>query len=223
MLKKMIPLIFAIGCSGCDGDKADVEEVVEVNAEVYRDCIIPTISFEKTDWVLAIPCKGKEVIQLDPVSLDRPIEELLIKTLNFTHYQGWLKEKVVKSVEIPLPEGFEIPVSKTFYTWRRGASAYLREELLQVFPNLGQKPQEAPPPPRRKGSKIEEAIKTFGFSVEDVKQANHHDRISMIKRAYREMMKKCHPDVNPGPEATEISKEINNAYDLLKGGIEFII
>ena len=38
MLKKMIPLIFAIGCSGCDGDKADVEEVVEVSPITWTEC-----------------------------------------------------------------------------------------------------------------------------------------------------------------------------------------
>jgi len=37
-----------------------------------------------------------------------------------------------------------------------------------------------------------------------------------IKRAYRQMAKKCHPDTNPGDKAAEERfKEINEAYDVL--------
>jgi molecular chaperone DnaJ len=36
-----------------------------------------------------------------------------------------------------------------------------------------------------------------------------------IKRAYRRMARKLHPDVNPGPEAEEQFKRISQAYDVL--------
>jgi len=38
---------------------------------------------------------------------------------------------------------------------------------------------------------------------------------SEIKRAYRELARKFHPDLNDGPEATERFKEINEAYSVL--------
>src|SRR5918992_3545261 len=36
-----------------------------------------------------------------------------------------------------------------------------------------------------------------------------------IKRAYRKLARKFHPDVNPDPEAQERFKEINTAYEVL--------
>jgi molecular chaperone DnaJ len=34
-----------------------------------------------------------------------------------------------------------------------------------------------------------------------------------IKRAYRELARQFHPDMNPAPEATSKMQEINQAYD----------
>ena len=36
-----------------------------------------------------------------------------------------------------------------------------------------------------------------------------------IKKAYRQLARKWHPDVNKAPNALEKMAEINNAYDLL--------
>jgi len=36
-----------------------------------------------------------------------------------------------------------------------------------------------------------------------------------IKSNYRKLMKKYHPDVNPSPEAAELSRKINEAYEVL--------
>jgi curved DNA-binding protein CbpA len=39
--------------------------------------------------------------------------------------------------------------------------------------------------------------------------------IQTIKRSYRLLVQKYHPDVNPDPQAAELIKEINEAYDVL--------
>lgn len=38
---------------------------------------------------------------------------------------------------------------------------------------------------------------------------------SDIKRAYRKLVQQLHPDINPDPQATELIKEVNEAYDVL--------
>ncbi|MBX2970948.1 MAG: DnaJ domain-containing protein [Cyclobacteriaceae bacterium] len=38
---------------------------------------------------------------------------------------------------------------------------------------------------------------------------------SDIKRAYRRLVQQLHPDINPDPQATELIKEVNEAYDVL--------
>ena len=37
-----------------------------------------------------------------------------------------------------------------------------------------------------------------------------------IKKAYRKLAKKYHPDLNPDPKAEELLKKINMAYTVLK-------
>ncbi|HEY0374355.1 MAG TPA: DnaJ domain-containing protein, partial [Amnibacterium sp.] len=36
-----------------------------------------------------------------------------------------------------------------------------------------------------------------------------------IKRAYRRLARQLHPDVNPGPDASERFKDVTHAYDVL--------
>ncbi|MBX2965831.1 MAG: DnaJ domain-containing protein [Cyclobacteriaceae bacterium] len=38
---------------------------------------------------------------------------------------------------------------------------------------------------------------------------------SEIKRAYRKLVQQLHPDINPDPQATELIKLVNEAYDVL--------
>jgi curved DNA-binding protein CbpA len=38
---------------------------------------------------------------------------------------------------------------------------------------------------------------------------------AQIKRAYRNLIKACHPDVNPSPQAADWTRQLNEAYDTL--------
>ena len=40
---------------------------------------------------------------------------------------------------------------------------------------------------------------------------------SELKKVYRKRMAMCHPDLNPSPEAHEISQRVNGAYDIIEG------
>lgn len=44
--------------------------------------------------------------------------------------------------------------------------------------------------------------------------------IPEIKRSYRTLVQKYHPDINPDPTATELIKEINEAYDVLSDSVK---
>ena len=39
-----------------------------------------------------------------------------------------------------------------------------------------------------------------------------------IKKAYRKLSKKYHPDINKSPNATEMFQKINDAYEFLSEG-----
>ena len=43
--------------------------------------------------------------------------------------------------------------------------------------------------------------------------------IQTIKRSYRLLVQKYHPDINPDPQAAELIKEINEAYDVLSDAV----
>jgi hypothetical protein len=44
--------------------------------------------------------------------------------------------------------------------------------------------------------------------------------IRTIKRSYRLLVQRYHPDINPDPQAAELIKEINEAYDVLSDAIK---
>jgi DnaJ-class molecular chaperone len=50
------------------------------------------------------------------------------------------------------------------------------------------------------------------YKILGVSENASHDE---IKKAYRSLSLKFHPDKNPSPEATEVYKKINEAYDIL--------
>ena len=52
-------------------------------------------------------------------------------------------------------------------------------------------------------------------SLYETLEVNENASISEIKKAYRKLARKYHPDVNKEPEAEEKFKEINDAYEVL--------
>jgi len=55
-----------------------------------------------------------------------------------------------------------------------------------------------------------------GKNFYDILGVNHNASQQEIKRAYRQLARKYHPDVNPGDNSAEAKfKEINEAYEVL--------
>lgn len=44
--------------------------------------------------------------------------------------------------------------------------------------------------------------------------------VKAIRRSYRLLVQKYHPDINPDPQAAELTKEINEAYDVLSDPVK---
>jgi DnaJ domain len=44
--------------------------------------------------------------------------------------------------------------------------------------------------------------------------------VQTIKRAYRRLVQQYHPDINPDPKAADLTKEINEAYDVLSDPVK---
>jgi hypothetical protein len=47
--------------------------------------------------------------------------------------------------------------------------------------------------------------------------------LAQIKRAYRERVKNCHPDVNPSPRASKVFRAVHEAYTVLSNARERMI
>ncbi|ACB83942.1 J domain-containing protein [Natranaerobius thermophilus] len=54
----------------------------------------------------------------------------------------------------------------------------------------------------------------------DILNVDYNADKDEIRKAFRKMAKKYHPDINDSPEATKTFKKINNAYEFLSDNIE---
>jgi curved DNA-binding protein CbpA len=74
------------------------------------------------------------------------------------------------------------------------------------------------------GVKFETEAKKFGIDLRRLKTSNYYEALGIkytedhkiIKKAYHELMKKHHPDMNKEVNAEETTKKINEAYSVLK-------
>ena len=57
--------------------------------------------------------------------------------------------------------------------------------------------------------KLVEALRAFGFEDENFTK-------SELTKKYRELLKKFHPDANPGIDTTEAARSIQEKYEFLK-------
>ncbi|MGC8648985.1 MAG: DnaJ domain-containing protein [Candidatus Micrarchaeia archaeon] len=80
---------------------------------------------------------------------------------------------------------------------------------------------------KQRKKEYENILKEFGINLSDIINANLKDYYKIlnisytenekeIRNAYIEMIKKYHPDVNKSNNSEELTKEINEAYSLLK-------
>lgn len=72
-----------------------------------------------------------------------------------------------------------------------------------------------PPPPRRNKESAAETVSTMGkdyYKALGIQSGANEDE---VKKAYRKMALKYHPDKNKDPSAEERFKEIAEAYDVL--------
>jgi hypothetical protein len=81
------------------------------------------------------------------------------------------------------------------------------EQFRRQWEQARQRQQQARSGGHR-ASKLEQAAAILGIDVMADKQT--------IKSAYRKLMKHWHPDLNHSPEALEMSKQINWAYEYMK-------
>lgn len=91
----------------------------------------------------------------------------------------------------------------------RRYQANWREETRQRNEDRAKQQRQAPPPPRRPGRMTWEQACL-------ILKLPHDFKPEALKKAYRAAMKQWHPDINHAPEAVEMAKQVNAAYEYLK-------
>ncbi len=194
-----------------------VRAVSEVNAIVLHDRVIPTITIEKKGSFFGRPVMDKETVQLEPIFLDRPIEELRIKTLN-------IGEREAKKV-VELPDGYEIDISAPFYSSGDEVQWEMSEELKKQFPDLFTKKEPRETASYHDSQKVLGSLKLLEVSLSDFDDKSSDEQKDFLKQAYRKLSFKWHPDRNENSvESQEKMKEITTAYRVLikEGGLDMV-
>ena len=116
--------------------------------------------------------------------------------------------KAVKALYLPNSQRMRtlsvLPAQRGFFSCNRGCSA------MQQRPALLQTPKRSFA--RGRGGRGGEPDEKDFYGMLGVdRNASQED----VKKAYFQLAKKYHPDVNPGEEAKEKFAKINNAYETL--------
>lgn len=90
---------------------------------------------------------------------------------------------------------------------KRRYQANWRDETQRKSQERAQEQQHQEPPRRRGRMTLEQACLILGLP--------HNYTAAALKKAYRDMMKRWHPDLNKSPDAKHMSQEINTAYEYL--------
>lgn len=208
-----------------------IGSISDVNALIKHDRLIPTITVRKAATFFGRPVEDLNVIELDAIALEHPVDDLLIKELCYRKTRSTAGAYKTLTHHVQLPPGYEIEITAQFYT-TDGETTYgeftkseLIEELRMRLPSIfeRQEPRVEKDIPRK--TEILKSLLELGLSIDDLKNLDTADQVENIKQAYRTLARQFHPDHNPdNKQAEERTKDITAAFRLLmkEGGFEAI-
>ncbi len=195
-------------------------KVLDVNMILRDDSATPTVSFEDEEKFFGRAVTMVRTIELPPVDLGVYIPELSIKEFDLEKVSPYGRGTGEK-MHIQLPSGAQVDISVPYYPAHneRSFENSAKRSLFDVLNKWFAKNKDKDRSTKNESvslQKLQAHLKTLGLSLEELKGLSVAGQQTRVKKTYRALAMKYHPDRNPDdPDAEKILVKLNAASEFL--------